>query len=284
MEINFKEWFFLEDNYLLIPDQDGANDYFGNLDYLPSIKMASGWRTNKIKEIDKIIEFIDPNKSDISNIELKSNGYGYESSWEHKNQEYYVYFDKIHVFEIPANSLGSPKNIEANGYIVDFVGPRGFQPTDSSGEDSLVIYKQMILIIRKLLEMQSVDFLRFAGMTDKMDRIYDKFVKSFASNKFTWYNNKILLNNSFLDRILLLYPKNSKNIMDKLSDTKKSREERLSSIKKQEDDKRILKRKNMIKNPSTPSNPSTIVDVPSVSTNRKLPSFRYLPAIKTADT
>jgi len=224
-----------------------------SLGHLSAIKNAGIFRTDRIKQMEHIVEFIDLNKADISNIEINRTGHGYYHSWHYNNEEYNVFFNKIENFQLPTTSKKNawffsgatkdlPITIKANGYGVDFIGPNGFNATELEDGNSIAIYTKLMLVIRKLLETKNIDYLQFSGTTGKMDRIYDKLIKTFANNIFTWYDHKILLNNSFLDRILLLHPEKEKDIIQKLSDTQKNRKERMLSIKKQEDDTRKWRR------------------------------------------
>jgi len=202
------------------------------------------------QEYMQIVEFLHPAQADISDIELSGDEFGYEYTWTFNDYKYAVYFEKItHPFELPDGT-----DVEANGYVVEFVGPRGTRPTDLAGGASAIIYKQMMLAIRKLIETQKVDYLAFAGSVGKMDRLYDRFVKTFLGDRFTWYDVGILINNAFLDRIVIKYPRSADQLSKRLTKTKNLRQEKLSFQKKQDDQLRQSKRVGVTQDPvSTPA-------------------------------
>lgn len=186
----------------------------------------------------QIVEFTDPAQADISDINLIKVDWGYYYNWNYNNIKYSVGFERVQEpFELPDG-----KEVEANGFILEFVGPKGTRPTDLAGDTSLVVYKKMMLAIRKLLETENVDYFAFAGQTGKMDRLYDRFVKTFLGDRFTWYDSVILMNKEFLKLINLQHPSSMKSVEDKLSQTQQMRQQKLLSQKQQDDKARIQKK------------------------------------------
>jgi hypothetical protein len=194
------------------------------------------------QEYMQIVEFTDPEQADISDINLIKQEWGYYYNWLYNNKKYSVGFEKVQDTNPSWLELPDGSEIEANGYIVEFVGPKGTRPTDLAGGASLVIYKQMMLAIRKLIETEHVDYLAFSGQTGKMDRLYDRFVKKFLGDRYTWYNYQILMNNTFLNQIALKHPSSANSVAERLLQTKNMRQQNLMFQKQQDDKSRIQKR------------------------------------------
>ena len=88
-----------------------------------------------------------------------------------------------------------------NVWHIVFTGSKGYRLTGESKTDANTIYTQMLLRIKKLFELETVNGLTFAAADPKMTVIYHLFFNRFLGKSFTKINNEIYLKNEYLEEI-----------------------------------------------------------------------------------
>lgn len=119
-------------------------------------------------------------------------------SYEFKvgSDKFKVVFEKRkNYFSRVANQYGektsskSPTNLiynsipNLNFWSVDFYGPQGLKTTNRN-KNVAIIYKNLLLSIKKLLETEKVDVLHFSPAESQMSLIYNRFYNQFLSQDF----------------------------------------------------------------------------------------------------
>jgi hypothetical protein len=190
-------------------------------------------------------EFTDPRAEDISQIEFepvapefkKTKNPMFSYKFEFGGNKFWVMFEE--------KKLDSymMKPFEIVGYAISFYGPQQTKSTGMAGASAGMIYKKLILAIRKWLETHRVDFLSFLGQEPKMDLVYDSFYTRFLQQDFIRTSANTYMKKSVLQDFLQKYPSVSQTMQKNIEDTKKQQEIYLASVREKAARDRNIARK-----------------------------------------
>jgi len=124
------------------------------------------------REFLRLDELFDIGSADLDHIELYPVGEeDYEYDFEHDGEEYKI---EIHKEDF------LPANLSSDGaYSITFEGPSGLDLTGSAGMSATVIYRHLLMAIRKLMEQEEVNTLYFSPAQKRMLPMYDIFYRKY---------------------------------------------------------------------------------------------------------
>lgn len=93
-----------------------------------------------------------------------------------------------------------------NLYSITFMGPKDYNLTGTAGTTANVIYSQVLLAIKKLLESYPVNGLYFSPQQESMRIIYQRFFKQFLSKTFMQIDNSYYIKKDVLREYLNKFP------------------------------------------------------------------------------
>ena len=128
--------------------------------------------------------------ADIGHIILRNLGNDYDYHFTIDDRDYEVNFKFFRL---------RLADTELPGYGIDFRGPQGWaMPGDT--RSATAVYAEVIKAIRKLIEMENPEQLRFYGASEEQDFIYDKFYKRYLSRLYTRIGTKNYLRNDLYNK------------------------------------------------------------------------------------
>jgi hypothetical protein len=102
------------------------------------------------------------------------------------NETYRVAFDKT-------------SGITNHGYEITLSGPNSIDLTGlGKGTE---VYKHVILALKKLVEQENPDFLKFHGVNNEQDWMYNKLYERYLKQHYTMVDDSIYLRNDVLEQI-----------------------------------------------------------------------------------
>lgn len=127
--------------------------------------------------------------SDISNVNLKRDIYGYIYDFDVGGNHYSVGFDGPNPWP----------DVARNGYTVHFEGPDLY---DMPGNTKVptAVYGEVFKAIRKLMDVAKPEYLSFSGSNPRQDVMYDLFYRKFLSQLFTRIGDAFYLRNDLYEK------------------------------------------------------------------------------------
>lgn len=190
-------------------------------------------------------EFTDPRAEDISHIEFELVPPEYKNT---KNPLYWYKFEFggikywVMVEERKSDSY-LMKPFDLVGYAISFFGPQQTKSTGLAGTGAPIIYKKLMLAVRKWLETHRVDYLSFRGEEPKMDLVYDSFYNKFLQNDFIRTAPATYMKKSVLQDFLQKYPSANNTVQKNIEYTQKDQEIYLASVREKSARDRKMARK-----------------------------------------
>ena len=74
---------------------------------------------------------------------------------------------------------------DSDSYNVELEGPAGTKLTGRSGINATIVYRQLLLAVRKLMDSEDVGAITFVPAEDDMNLPYTRFVKSYVRPEFS---------------------------------------------------------------------------------------------------
>lgn len=87
-------------------------------------------------------------------------------------------------------------------YSISFAGAEGFDLTNKYGAGSLRIYSQIVAGIKKLMETENVNALKWIAYDPKMELIYSRLFDKFLSKNFTRVSEELIFRNDVLANLM----------------------------------------------------------------------------------
>lgn len=87
-------------------------------------------------------------------------------------------------------------------WSIGFRGPQGYSST-GLGRGMMVIYTNMLMAIKRLMETEVVNGFSFYGAESAMDLVYDKFVKQLIGKDFVRVSPEVLVRKTWIERKLV---------------------------------------------------------------------------------
>ena len=210
------------------------------------LKSKEAMNFREFLEYEEIFgEFTDPRAEDISQIEFepvapefkKTKNPMFSYKFEFGGNKFWVMFEE--------KKLDSymMKPFEIVGYAISFYGPQQTKSTGMAGASAGMIYKKLILAIRKWLETHRVDFLSFLGQEPKMDLVYDSFYTRFLQQDFIRTSANTYMKKSVLQEFLQKYPSVNQMVQKNIKYTEKDQEIYLASVREKAARDRKIARK-----------------------------------------
>ena len=174
---------------------------------------------------------------DSGEIEIVNKGQNYEAPIRHMGEEFLVVFKKR--TETPSfakSAEGNPVVDKLHGYEISLLARGSAMGPGKAGGEAFMIYSKLLLAVKKFLEMMErdkpneIEFVKFIGVTDMMNILYDLFHRKFLADRYIRVGFTTFLRKDVLERIHFLTGGASKERVamaqsiakDQLADAKKA--------------------------------------------------------------
>ena len=144
----------------------------------------------KFQEWLNLAEMADLKTASTEKIDFQITGDYYNYYFNHNGDSYKASFYRA--------------NIEYQGEIIPDVfdlslkGPNQYGVTRTSGTSGSIVYSNLLLAVKKLIEIVAVNGFQFKGSVGSMDLVYDRFYKTFLKEDFIRVTPDLYLNKSYL--------------------------------------------------------------------------------------
>lgn len=128
--------------------------------------------TLNFRDFMRLDEIMDIASADTSGIVLQRSGNSYIYDFEHNGESYKVEMENS---DYPYEDM---KEFNPT-YVIAFEGPNDMDLTGTAGMSATIIYRAMLLAIKKLLETTEVNSLEFSPAAPRMLPMYDIFYKKY---------------------------------------------------------------------------------------------------------
>lgn len=135
-------------------------------------------------------EIADILQRDTSHIKLEKNG------------AYYTYYFRVNGQNFKFMAEIFKYNYNMNSVSISFSGNDGHKLTGTSKNSGSAVYSQILLAIKKLLEIEPIDYISFSAADIQMAPIYERFFNKFLSNEFIHYDKYGYIRRTKLKEIL----------------------------------------------------------------------------------
>jgi hypothetical protein len=124
------------------------------------------------RDFMRLDEIMDIASADTSEIVLKRNRNSYIYDFEHNGEGYKVEMEKSNYPDEDMTEFNPT-------YVIAFEGPNDMDLTGTAGMSATIIYRAMLLAIKKLLETTEVNSLEFSPAVPRMLPMYDIFYRKY---------------------------------------------------------------------------------------------------------
>lgn len=189
------------------------------------------------REFLRIDELFDLSSADTSGVEFnRVSNQNYEYKFVHDGQVYTIDMTRETFLSVPLSADGA--------WGISFFGPSGLDLTGIAGMSATVIYRNLLLAVKKLMEIEEVNTLYFSPAQERMLAMYDIFYRKYlkpeppAGPGFVRIDQHLYSRRDFLVAHNYINDESKK----KMFNADKEVEERLEKINKQREVVRSLRR------------------------------------------
>jgi hypothetical protein len=179
---------------------------------------------------DAVRDCVEEKRSDHEEDRRNSgeNG-GYETSFQHDGNNYSVNFER--------DKSQDYQGVEVPGFFsIVFTGPKGTSSTKMAGTAATAIYTQLMLAVKKLIEIEQVNGLGFSPAEPGMGLVYQRFYRQYLQpGGFIRVDPYTYILKEWIKKNI----KNSYNLKNAYSTILKTNREVLKKIKEVEADKAL---------------------------------------------
>ena len=147
--------------------------------------------------------------ADTGEIQVEAYSLGYRTTFTHMGMSFEVKIKRKYWVnpDFAKDAHGKQVVTGMEGFEVEFSDEEGFAPSGKFGSQAFGAYGLILLAVKKLVdaaesrEPERCEFLSFRGYDDKMDLVYDRFVRRHLASRYTRVDKFYYVRNDILQRV-----------------------------------------------------------------------------------